>query len=632
MSWTDIYPVFTEEQLADFHAAATPSERTELDEWYGVDRIFNPQPEKTEIISVSLFWKNVRAGDPELPTPTLDLLKNAVELGHAKRFNPWDHYILPLLEQTPDILLKNPKVTLRVHLARDLEFLADDLVQVGCEVYLMKSSSINFAPGGLWRFLPFSEEGKTVTVTDTDRLNEIESDLLRTRTMVQAGLAAWRVPVPVDLTDDFRVCYLPFMGCQFGVQGGLLDARNLLEAFTWHALHEKLDPHVFFPNCGPLPIQSHAWPSYGFDEFFMNVAAYPRLAQGGMHTYVPGTASSQLMTLDIEYCTWGNSGSEVVYFPAGSCCGQAPVGQDTQPEQEVVEHEPTNLVSDSVAETPHPKLPPKVAFLFLTKGELHQPAIWREYLEEAGLAAALYAHVKSHPELPPASLLAKHLIEKQIPTEWADLSLVEATLHLLEAALKDPEITHFALVSESCVPIRPFAELWRSLTLDPRSRMFVRSWQDERKLNVLRAQRVENLKGIRKELAHFQAQWMCLNRSDAQLIVDNPLLHHFEGTFAPDEAYFATALSVLGRPPLHSVANRHLTWTDWTQSVKNPRLFDHVSPELAARLVDSGCFFARKFSAESNIGDFALHQSERKTPTPGPELFHPGPTDASTFN
>ena len=181
-------------------------------------------------------------------------------------------------------------------------------------------------------------------------------------------------------------------------------------------------------------------------------------------------------------------------------------------------------------------------------------------------------------------------------------------------------------------PIRPFAELRRSLTLDPRSRMFVRSWQDEGKLNVLRAQRVENLKGIRKELAHFQAQWMCLNRSDAQLIVDTPLLHHFEGTFAPDEAYFATALSVLGTPPLHSVANRHLTWTDWTQSVKNPRLFDHVSPELAARLVDSGCFFARKFSAESNIGDFALHQSERKTPTRGPELFHPGTTDASTFN
>ena len=145
--------------------------------------------------------------------------------------------------------------------------------------------------------------------------------------------------------------------------------------------------------------------------------------------------------------------------------------------------------------------------------------------------------------------------------------------------------------------------------MDSRSRLFVRSWEDERKVNVLRAQRVENLNGIRKELAHFQAQWMCLNRSDAQLIVDNPLLQHFEGTFAPDEAYFATALSVLGRPPLHSVANRHFTWTDWTQSVKNPKLFDHVSPQLAALLIESGCFFARKFSPDSNIAEYALHQA-----------------------
>ncbi len=609
MSWTDIFPVFTEEQLDDFHAAATPSERRALDEWYGVDRILNPQPEKAEIISVSLFWKNVRAGDPELPTPTLDLLKNAVELGYAKRFNPWDHYVLPLLEQTPAILSKNPKATLRVHLAQDLKFLADHLVEAGCEVRLMKSSSINFAPGGLWRFLPFSEEVKTVTVTDTDRLNEVESDLLRTRTMVKAGLAAWRVPVPVDLTGDFRVCYLPFMGCQFGVQGGLIDVRELLDAFTWHALHDRIDPHVLFPNCGPLPIQSHTWPSYGFDEFFMNVAAYPRLAQGGMHTYIPGSASSQLLTLDVEYCTWGNPNSEVVYFPTGSCCGQAPVGQENPHPSEAAGPLPAPVPPETTAETASAAHPPKVAFLFLTKGDLHQSGVWKEYLDEAGTDAALFAHVKNHPELSAESLLANHLIEKQIPTEWADLSLVEATLHLLEAALQDQSATHFALVSESCVPIRPFCDLKRSLTLDSRSRLFVRSWEDERKVNVLRAQRVENLNGIRKELAHFQAQWMCLNRSDAQLIVDNPLLQNFAGTFAPDEAYFATALSVLGRPPLHSVANRHFTWTDWTQSVKNPRLFDHVSPQLAALLIESGCFFARKFSPDSNIAEYALHQA-----------------------
>lgn len=606
MSWTDVFPVFTEDQVDEFLAEATLPEKAQLEEWYGIERVINSQPEKREIVSVSLFWKNVRAGDPDLPTPTKELLQNAVELGLAERFNPWDHYILPLLTLAPGILENNPEATIRVHLAKDLEFLVDELVEAGLEVYLMKSSSINFAPGGLWRFLPFSEEGKLVTISDTDRLNEIESDLIRTRTMAQSGVGAWRVPVPTDLTGDFRVCYLPFMGCQFGVQGGIFEVRELLDAFTWQAQQGKVEGNVLFPNCGPLPILSQLWPSYGFDEFFMNVAAYPRIAQHGMHTYVPGSASSQLLTLDIEYCTWGNPASEVVYFPGGSCCGQIPthVPEGEAPPFEVVDEE-----MKEAAEIPAPPMiEPKIAFLLLTRDEVNHSEIWEDYLTQAGDRAGVFAHPKNPEILKKDSWLREHLIDDLQETEWAGVSIVRATLALLKAAVDDGKFTHFLLVSESCVPVRPFEELSRSLTLDPRTRMFVKSWHDERKHNILRAQRVENLKEIRKELAHFQAQWMCLSREDADLICENDLTESFENCFAPDEFYFATALAVLGRPPLHSVANRHLTWTDWSAiEKKHPGEFTLVTPLLAARIAESGCFFARKFPADSNIGSFNLH-------------------------
>lgn len=75
MSWTDVYPVFDEDKIAEYHESATAAEKEQLEHWYGIERIINPKPEQTEIISVSLFWKNVRAGDPELPTPTLNILK-----------------------------------------------------------------------------------------------------------------------------------------------------------------------------------------------------------------------------------------------------------------------------------------------------------------------------------------------------------------------------------------------------------------------------------------------------------------------------------------------------------------------------------------------------------------------------
>ena len=206
MSWPDVFPVFTEEQFDDYYDHATPAEKAELEEWYGVEKIFNSQPEAREIVSISLFWKPVESGTPDYPVPTLAILQNAVELGYADRFNPWDHYVAPLLDHAPEILTQNPGLSIRVHLAKDLEFLATSLIEAGCEVALMKSSSIKQAPGSLWRFLPLSEEGKLITVTDTDRLGEIEHDLSRTRMMAETSVGSWRVPVPNDLTDDFKGC------------------------------------------------------------------------------------------------------------------------------------------------------------------------------------------------------------------------------------------------------------------------------------------------------------------------------------------------------------------------------------------------------------------------------------------
>lgn len=615
MSWTDVFPVFTEEMVDEFHEHATAADKALLEEWYGVERVLNPLPHLTEIVSMSLFWKNVRAGASELPPPNRERLQNAVELGLAERFNPWDHYVQPLLDLTPELREKFPETSIRVYLAKDLEFLAEELVEAGCEVYLMKSSSINFAPGGLWRFLPFEEEGKTIIVTDVDRLNELESDLTRTRTMVQTGVGAWRVPVPLDLNALHEVSYLPFMGCQFGIQGGLLNVRELLDAFTWCAREERLDANVIYPDCGPLPLQGNAWPSYGFDEYFMTVAAYPRLAQDGMLTFVPSGASSPLLTLDIEYCTWGNPASELVYFSTGACCGStAPT--DPQQEEAPVEgdriefplpEEEEELSEQIPAPLEEMASPPKVAFLFLTRSDLNHPSVWRDYLDSAPGQFSVFAHAKKPEELAEDSLLKNHLIAEQVETTWADISLVSATLALLKAALQDSDATHFILVSESCVPVRPFEDLSYSLQLDPRSRMRYEPWAEMRKRDILKAQRLEKLQSIRKELAYFQQQWMLLTREDALCVTKTDYTAAFAETFAPDECYFATLLSLKGQNMRHHIANRATTWKRFEPAKAHPHEYSHISLSAVAQIAESGCFFARKFLPDSNIGAYGLH-------------------------
>jgi Core-2/I-Branching enzyme len=620
MGWTDVFPVFTEEMVDEYEATASLAEKAQLDEWYDSDYVINDQPACADIVSVSLFWKNVRLGDEELPTPTREILQNAKELGYAKRFNPWDHYVRPLLEQVPRCKEKYPDVCFRVYLAKDLEFLAQELAAAGNEVHVMKHSSIHFAPGGLWRFLPFGEEGKRVTVTDVDRLDELDSDLLRSRTMGEMELGAWRVPVPLDRTSGNHIPYLPFMGCQFGVTGGILPVKHLMKAFTWAALQEKLDPTVQLPGCGLVKIQQSLWPSYGFDEYFMTVAAYPRLAQHGMLTFVPSTAKSMILSLDVEYVTWGNPRSELVYFPAGFCCGmQMDVirkddddGQES-PSLQLVEAPSNNEAEEGDEQAHEPSEDveiiknPRIAFLFLSRGDVNHPQIWRAYFAQSQEPAAIYAHCKDINSLNANSFLLPHLIEEQIPTQWASASLVEATLALIHAALRDATTTHFILVSESCVPVRPYAELVKSLQLDERSRMRITPWTEMRKYHVLKAQRIENLPTIRKEIAHFQDQWMCLSRADAETCMKKNWMPEFEHVFAADEAFFATVLAASGKPPLQYVVNRPITWTMWSAESAHPVTFHKVPKAIIAEISESGCFFARKFAPNSDIGNYALH-------------------------
>lgn len=51
-----------------------------------------------------------------------------------------------------------------------------------------------------------------------------------------------------------------------------------------------------------------------------------------------------------------------------------------------------------------------------------------------------------------------HCVPRIVNTAWGDWSLVEATLLVMEEALKNPKVTHFQLLSESCLPIKPVQE------------------------------------------------------------------------------------------------------------------------------------------------------------------------------
>lgn len=320
MSWTDVFPVMTQEMVEEFEELATPAEKVELEELYGVKEIFNAQ-DKLHLVSFSVFWKPSKASKKVYPTPTREILMNAGELGLDLRFEPWPHYIQPVLDTVPALLSKFDDIAARVYLAADLEFLVPDFVEAGCEVYLMRHPSVAHAPGVAWRLLAFAEKDRLVTMIDSDGIRDVALDIRRTRTMEKTGLACWREPVCFDYDGDGYMIYNAFRGSHMGLVGGW-PMEKLLHAFTWHSMRNKFPTMLALPGCNPRPIGSGYWPDFGFEEWFLSVVMYPRLAAEGMLTFVPTGTHSSLLLMDIEYVTWSNPRSELVIFPAGTgCCG-----------------------------------------------------------------------------------------------------------------------------------------------------------------------------------------------------------------------------------------------------------------------------------------------------------------------
>ena len=283
------------------------------------------------MVAASLFWKNTKAEEPELPALSRDLMKNALQLGLVRRFEPWDHYVQPLLDGAEKLAITRPEVIFRVYLAANLEFLVPDLLERNCEVYLMKGSSIRHNPGAMWRFLALEHDG-LVTITDSDRAGDVAHDIERTELVVQHGLGHWRVPYTWG--DDEHDCthYRTIMACQFGSSCEMPAAR-LMRAMLWHTERGSLPTSCRVAGEVRREAFGGNWPDYGFDEWFLNVAVYPRIVLSGVVTLLWNDRRlNHWFALDIEYVTWANPKSEILYYEPPPMDGNTRVDLDSSEE------------------------------------------------------------------------------------------------------------------------------------------------------------------------------------------------------------------------------------------------------------------------------------------------------------
>ena len=231
--------------------------------------------------------------------------------------------------------------------------------------------------------------------------------------------------------------------------------------------------------------------------------------------------------------------------------------------------------------------------------------------------------------------------KRRVKCGWGEWSLVQATLHAIEAAVGAfPRATHFYMVSGDCMPIKSagfahqlldehdvdyieshdfFDSNWIK-TGFREERLIYRHFFNERtqKRRFYTALELQKrFKMTRKIPEDLQimigSQWWCLRRQTVEAVLEfayarRDVMRFFRTTWIPDETFFQTLVRHL--VPAREIENRTLTFLMFTD-YGMPVTFYNDHYDL---LLGQGALFARKISPEaddlrSRLG--ALYASDR---------------------
>ena len=263
----------------------------------------------------------------------------------------------------------------------------------------------------------------------------------------------------------------------------------------------------------------------------------------------------------------------------------------------------------------------KIGFCFLVRKDLNQLSLWEEFFHDApSNKYKIYFHVADK-EGSSQEFVKKHTIKEFTETKWGG-NLYQAVTLLYKNAMKD-KCFKFCLLSESHIPIRNFSYVYKHLTSTKNSHLHyqTRLPKDSSgvKTNIMMFERFANnmkrcpvfAKNIDIKHWYFNEMWTILNKKHAKLIInDTNIKSYLKNAFAWDENYPMYMISMNNE--IKNVTNEKSSFVDWSQAVehtkgqRSPAEFKQVTDDFIEHIqTESSILFARKFPADSNVGDFS---------------------------
>ncbi|KAL2931824.1 Protein translocase subunit SecA [Bienertia sinuspersici] len=262
-----------------------------------------------------------------------------------------------------------------------------------------------------------------------------------------------------------------------------------------------------------------------------------------------------------------------------------------------------------IKEYPYKRVP-KLAFMFLTRGPLPLSPLWERFFRGNEGLYSIYVHPLPgyQANFSRSSVFYGRQIPSQV-TEWGKMSMCDAERRLLANAMLDLSNEYFVLLSEACIPVRNFTIVYRYISKSHYS--FMGSYDERGPYGRGRYdKRMEP--EVTLEQWRKGSQWFEVNRELALRIVEDRVYYpKFKEFCKPacyvDEHYFPTMLTI--QVP-HMLANRTLTYTDWSRGGPHPATYGKkdISKEFFDKILGRKlCFynhrlvflchlFARKFA------------------------------------
>lgn len=227
----------------------------------------------------------------------------------------------------------------------------------------------------------------------------------------------------------------------------------------------------------------------------------------------------------------------------------------------------------------------KISFMFLITDIICNEEIWYKFFFNVSPDKyKIHIHYKNNNNL---KYFNKYKLNNCIETSWGDRSLVDAQNLLIEESLKDNNVTHFILISDTCIPLKNFDYIYNFL--DTNYSYFHRKNPDFKQLknNVYFSL---NRNEIKKS-----SQWCILNRKHAKLLYNKEyIIKYFENNNYPDERVYITALDKFGLS--NEIKDMCTTHCTWPYKSCHPHDFGIIKSKSLYLLCSSSYLFARKFT------------------------------------